>query len=337
MTTIDPNTTLPAAPQARVVRVMPSLREAAAQRLVDQRLPLAARREAARLLTLNAPARGIDLSLMWATLEESKPAEPRQVCLAVPGSGRTAMLFLSEPCPPEGDAGGAEAGLNERAMLLGEFCAWAKATIPQQVGLAQLLPEPREAWTIAAGRRAGFLDVGTLRSMQLALGQVQPSPPRGAWPAGVEVVGVDTLGADRDPLLIEALESTYERTLDCPELCGVRRTRDILDSHRATGVHDPALWFLVMHAGSPRGCMLLSRCPEQGHVELVYLGLAPAVRGLGVGSKLLGMGIDAARGTGLAQMSCAVDARNEPAVRLYTRAGFRATGLRVALVRSIAR
>ena len=34
--------------------------------------------------------------------------------------------------------------------------------------------------------------------------------------------------------------------------------------------------------GAPAGCMLLNRCPEQRVVELVYIGLAPGLRGRGL-------------------------------------------------------
>ena len=99
---------------------------------------------------------------------------------------------------------------------------------------------------------------------------------------------LNELGLDAAaPELLEALESSYQDTLDCPELCGLRETPDVLDSHRSTGVFDPALWWMVHVNGQARGCALFNRCPEQRTIELVYLGLSPELRGRGLGKWLL--------------------------------------------------
>ena len=135
--------------------------------------------------------------------------------------------------------------------------------------------------------------------------------------------------------LIRALDRTYEATLDCPELCGLRDTADVLESHRSTGVFDPALWWLVFLNEQPHGCMLLNRCPDHGTVELVYLGLSPELRSRRIGSRLLELGLAAIDSTGGTPITCAVDLRNAPALRLYGRLGFREFGRRVALVRPI--
>ena len=76
----------------------------------------------------------------------------------------------------------------------------------------------------------------------------------------------------------KALERSYVDTLDCPELCGLRVVDDVLESHRSVGVFDPGMWWLVMAEDEPEGCMLLSACPEQNAVELVYLGISPRLR-----------------------------------------------------------
>ena len=94
--------------------------------------------------------------------------------------------------------------------------------------------------------------------------------------------------------LIEALDKSYEDTLDCPELCGVRTTEDVLASHKATGDFDPEHWWLVQLDGRPEGCVLMSRCPDQGALELVYLGLSTALRGRGLGRLLLDRAIRSA-------------------------------------------
>ena len=137
--------------------------------------------------------------------------------------------------------------------------------------------------------------------------------------------------------LARALERSYIDTLDCPELCGLRAIDDVIESHRATGHYDPALWWVVYRADQPEGALLLSPFPDQGSVELVYLGLGPSLRGRGLGKLLMVRAIDAARRSGAMDMTCAVDMQNLRALRLYAGLGFRSIDRRVALVRSIGR
>jgi len=314
----------------------------AAERLVTPTVPN--RQAAARRMLAAAPAHGIDVSFTWASVDGPAGNERvRQACLAVPGAGRTMMLFCSEP-PPGGDPGGGGAGEVERATLCVAACehfAGLRASGPpanpmHDVRLAQSLPEPREATTCSALSRAGFLRIGELMYMRRVFGKPPPVVP-GDWPSGVSVVPASTLGPEErlDSALILAMEASYIETLDCPELCGIREGRDVLASHRATGVFDPALWWLVIEAGSPCGCMLISRCPDARSAELVYLGLAPRLRGRGIGSRLLAMGIERSRGPGLDEMTCAVDARNAPAIGLYERFGFRSFARRTAFVKPV--
>jgi ribosomal protein S18 acetylase RimI-like enzyme len=283
-----------------------------------------------------AAMHGIDLSWMWGTVERSasRPPKVRQVCLVVPGSGRTAMCILSGP----GGGGSAEQETHERAACVQEAIRFLSREKRRPGGrdlrLAQALPDPGETWAIRAYQDAGFLKVGELAYMrrQRTSGPTEAGAPQ--WPEGWSVRRVRAVGpADPDrALLIDVLDRSYEKTLDCPELCGLRETADVLESHKATGAFDPRLWWLLLEGEHPRGCVLLNRCPEHGTVELVYLGLAPEARGKGLGGMLLGMAlaeVDAAGGT---PMTCAVDLRNAPAIRLYERFGFREFGRRTALV-----
>ena len=124
-------------------------------------------------------------------------------------------------------------------------------------------------------------------------------------------------------------------TLDCPELCGLRRTDDVIASHLATGVFHPETWWLVFEDGEPEGCVLMSHCPEHDSVELVYLGLSPRLRRRGLGERLLRCAIARCARYSAASVTCAVDRRNAPAVALYERLGFRAFASRIALVRGL--
>jgi ribosomal protein S18 acetylase RimI-like enzyme len=152
----------------------------------------------------------------------------------------------------------------------------------------------------------------------------------------VEIVTLDHFAAPQaDALLAQALDASYVGTQDCPALCGMRTTADVIESHKAVGQFDPRLWFLVMISGQPVGCMLLSCAAGPETAELVYLGLGPVARGRGIAAALLDLGMQRLESRSEATLACAVDTRNAPALRLYRRAKFKRFATRVALVRSL--
>jgi mycothiol synthase len=316
---------------------------AIARRLVSQTNPDID--QAARRLVAAAPEQGIDMRLTWASVDDAPGGtlRVRQACLAVPGSGRTVMLFLSEP-PRTGEIDkNPEAGLNERTAVLTQASSWIARERRGSIVLAQSLPSPEETWAIIACLSAGFVKVGTLHYLRkpAAPSTTAVSPPA-SWPDGLRVVSVSSLPpAQQETQLLRAMEGTYVDTLDCPELCGLRATRDILASHKATGRFDPALWWLALAGDEPVACALMSLWPEQRSCELVYLGIVPAWRGKGLGRKLFEHATNAATTTPSGQrqaglsFTCAVDERNTPALRLYDSLGYRAFAKRVALVKTL--
>ncbi len=329
-------------PAPKVVRIGSDLHLAAACRIVGQNNPDI--EHAARRLVTASGKHGIDLNLVFATVEPGPVRrlrqKVRQTCLAVLGSGRTAMLFLSEP-PPEGDAGGPLIAAAERSACVRAACEYLLKNRPKGVRIAQSLPEPEHAWAIDACRSADFMHVGTLSYMRRSLGGAfSPElPDLGPNAKLVTYAAVrDEHGpAEADARFRAALDESYLETLDCPELCGLRDTADVLESHRTTGKFDPRLWWLILgENGGPLGCLLLNPCPEQSTVELVYIGLSKAGRGLGWGRKLLTFGMSqAGRMNPTFDIACAVDERNVPARKLYESLGFRAWSRRVALVRPL--
>ena len=126
----------------------------------------------------------------------------------------------------------------------------------------------------------------------------------------------------REPIA-STLLATYENTQDCPELTGARTDEDLLSGFCGWAASYPKWWFLARHGGEPVGVVLLEVGTEPGALELNYLGLVPAVRGRGWSSSMVhfALGFAAAEGTSVVTLS--VDIRNEPALRLYARHGFR--------------
>ncbi len=338
-------TTTPISGPIAARKLGPELHLSAAKRLVAQTGQDTAQ-AAVRLLDASADGK-FDLSLLFGTFGPLPDGSQgvRQAAMAVPAAGRTAGLFLSEPLPG-GDPGGTDVAHAERVAVIHAICDHL-AHANSNVGLApvqmlQALPTPTDTAVLAALRSAGFVQVGELLYMQRSIrrnaaGLLRP-PPVPAWPKDIRVASLAALGGSiqghREALGL-ALERSYEATLDCPALCGLRSTSDVLDSHLAVGDFDPALWFMAFKDGTPLGCMLLTRLPDQRAVELVYLGLAPQLRGMGLGRSLLDLGLRAMPQSGYDWLLCAVDRQNEPALHVYQRAGFRPFAERIALVFSL--
>lgn len=279
---------------------------------------------------------GIPLDLMWGTYDVAGQGRVRvrHACLIVPGSGRTAMVFLSSP-DESGALGTVHGQIEELAGCIRAGCDAVARQTPEEIHLVQALPYPEDWWAMEACEGAGFTRLGELLYLRMPLSAEEAPPPN--VNDGFEIRSVDA-GADgweRDhDVLIRTLDQTYEQTLDCPELCGMRNTVDVLESHRLAGEFDPSTWFLAFEAGEPVGCGLFARVKGRTSVELVYLGVAPSARKRGLARHLMWLGIEAARKAGADELTCAVDGRNAPAIALYERFGMREVGRRVALVRS---
>lgn len=298
-----------------VVRVGADLREKAAVRLVGTS---PADRAAAKRFLSAAREHAINLNHFYASVAPGG-RQVREVCLAVPGAGRTAMLFTSNP---QGEAPRAEL-----ARVIESACATLTDT-----RLAQVLLDPAECGARAALSLAGFLALDEL----LYLRRPRPRPDEFARDATLpESVAVRAWRPGDDPAIAAALEASYVGTMDCPELCGLRTMEDVLASHRATGSWEPSHWWLISDGEHPSGALLFNPCPEQDSVELVYFGLAPALRGRGLASAILSRGLAALSQRRETTVACAVDARNTPARRLYERFGFIPFGRRAALVRAL--
>jgi len=328
--------------QPTVYQVPPSHRLHAVGRLLGL-APDADLAQARRFIS-EAPGQGVDLDLMWAWGTPPDPASRRaalktgaqidQVALIAPGAGRVGMVFASPPLPKFPAHAPADPGL---VAALNTACRAVGESHPNEFALIQALVEANQAWLKRALIGARFLSVGRL----LYLRRDNQAPPvpglpvSGPWPADIRVVTARSLGVitTQNRVLEHCLDRTYEGTLDCPELFGLRDTADILASHRACGRHDPDLWWVAMRQDRAVGCALFNPYPDQGSVELVYLGLAPEIRGLGLGERLMTFALHHMARMSMQRVACAVDERNAPARRLYDRLGFSRFDAREALVR----
>jgi len=233
-------------------------------------------------------------------------------CLCVDSPGRMASVFI--PSLPR--------FLKPPTAMVGLLTESARLARQRNIQILQgtLAPEA----TLEAGiyRRAGFQRLTRLIYMDSDLTQSIPSAP----PA-MEVTW-ETYDPTRHELFARVVRGTYEDSLDCVALNGVRDIEDILASHRAAGVFCAESWLVARVAGEPMGVILLSHLPERWAYEIVYMGVLPALRGRRFGATLLRRAVEVAREQAVNTLSLSVDAGNVPAQRLYRRFGFRETSRR---------
>jgi ribosomal protein S18 acetylase RimI-like enzyme len=300
-----------------IVQVGAARRSEAIERLVSAG-PAIDRRAVEHFLNY-AETNAVNLDGLWSRVGADGRFEA--TVLAVPSPGRTAMVFASHPRSADQGTGIAE--LVDHACR--QVAAW-------DVDLAQALLDPGETVERRTFEAAGFQELAVLSYLERPISR--PVPPVPKWPAGLPV----RVEAYRDELeadLATILERSYEQTLDCPGLYGLRRTADIIAGHKATGRFDPSLWSLLFVDRQPAGVVLINAFPGHRTAELVYIGLAPFARGRGLGRPLLRHGLRLLHARHERSITLAVDQRNAPALALYESEGFRPAVQRVALIRSL--
>lgn len=166
-------------------------------------------------------------------------------------------------------------------------------------------------------RRAGFEHSCDLLFLVSHAGHFPTAPVAGH----LTFVPFDLRNLDRMAAIVEL---TYRGSLDCPALDCRRDPRDVVEGYRASCRDDLSHWFIVKTADDDVGCLLLARDERQPSWELVYMGLAPAVRGRGWGIDVVRYAQWLVRQQAGERLVLAVDAINEPALRIYAAAGFTA-------------
>jgi len=119
-----------------------------------------------------------------------------------------------------------------------------------------------------------------------------------------------------------ALLASYEETLDCPELNGLRTVEEIIAGYQAVPGCRLDRWWLAWHEDRPVGVLITAAAQDQATWELVYVGLVPAARRQGLGPELTRKALGEARASGATRVMLTVDVRNQPARRMYAALGF---------------
>lgn len=300
---------MPTDPQ--ITAVVPARRAEALQLVFSHLTPQDQQRQAETMLDDSAGPSG-GLEGLWAAYRDDRLVG---AVLAQTQLGRTANIWLPRTAAGEPSA--------TAQRLLVEVSDWLNT---QDVRVAQVLLE-----TVAEGdanllRQGGFQRLADLLYLVCTENELPTEPPGGP----LEFEPYSTASHRRLAALVEA---TYRQTLDCPQLNEVRQIEDVLAGYRAAGVFHPSRWLIVRHRQQDVGCLLLADYPREENWELVYMGVAAEARGHGWGLDIVRHAQWLARQGGRPRLVLAVDAENEPAIRIYAAAGFAAWDRRTAYAR----
>lgn len=263
-----------------------------------------------------AHERGIDLGLLWIAEQAGKPA---LAALPIISPGRTALLFASPPPSHAGDA--------TLSRVIDAVC---EALAARDIQLAQVLLDPADEVMRKIYAAVQFHPMAELIYLQGSPGPDAAAPvlpPHFRW--------VDYSEATHD-LFSQTILATYQLSLDCPALNGIRSMRDVIDGHKASGQFDPRHWLLLCQADRPMGVLLLaSSGTSESVMELVYLGLLPESRGRKLGEILVRQALATVAAEQHQRLSLAVDGRNTPALKLYYRHGMNRVASKLAMMREL--
>ena len=260
----------------------------------------------------------LSLDELWMAWHGATPAG---AVLIVPCAGRTAMLFVSPPA--------SWYSRKHTAQLIRTAC---QAIDAREVRMIQSLLDVDLKPQQQVVEQAGFEPLATLRYMTAKVNKNTPEPDLAQF--GITTEPWSELNRHR---FAQAILASYEQTLDCPALLGVREIDDIIAGHMAVGRFDPQMWSLLCddHA-KPVGVMLLNHVDHADGYELVYLGLDVAHRRRGLGRAMLQHAMAQAASRKRACILLAVDERNTPAVQLYEAMGFFTTARKQATMLTLA-
>jgi ribosomal protein S18 acetylase RimI-like enzyme len=250
-----------------------------------------------------------DLQFWWARKDRVGVA----AALVLTSPGRAGMIFFSSPLDCD------------RALLAQVLRTAASAGLDQGLSFVQALIEPMATADVDVAVRAGFRELAELIYMRrdLAMEEVahQAAEDEYLWRAH---------GDFDDDELAQVIGATYERSLDCPALAGVRKLTDIVATHRSCGVFRPESWWVLEQGGKAAGCILVNDYPSNLVADVVYLGVTVPFRGRGLSRLMLHRTGRQAIERGYSTMTLAVDAANPPALRVYEKECFYETARRLA-------
>jgi mycothiol synthase len=265
----------------------------------------------------------LDLGGQWLVLVDGRIVT---ACTCIESPGRTAVLFLP----------GAEMAKTGRQPLVDLISHVAEHEARRDMSLLQCLIEPDDLHNHLVLQEAGFTDLTTLLYLEWLANEraapAMPNIPPALAGRAIEWVAYD---ARRHQAFSDLIASTYQDSLDCRGLSGLRRIEDIVSGHKSAGRFDPHRWLLLRCEGEAAGCILFGENPIRAALELVYMGVHPRFRHRSVGRYLVQQGLFLAYSEGFAVVTLAVDTENLPARVMYESVGFHQTHSRLAMIRPL--
>jgi len=262
----------------------------------------------------SATARRIDVQAVWVA---EKSGRIVWSVLPILNPGRTLLLLTSQDIPlPNLPA----------ARLVEEICRHFGSN---GVHLTQVLLESQSRQAREFFASMAFNEIAELIYLQGAV------PKNSLAPTLPEHMRLVEYSPATHAIFADAITKTYQDSLDCPVLSGMRDIEDVIAGHQATGEFDPAGWQVLLKGDEPMGVFLLSRIPHSDAVELVYLGLCPQARRKGLGNLLMKQIFSLILRDHGRRLSLAVDAKNAPALKLYFQFGMRQVATRWAMIRDL--
>jgi mycothiol synthase len=273
--------------------------------------------ETAREFITFGRERGIDFEGLLHVAERG--GKVISAALPVISPGRTMLILFP------GGVSGKAAQIAAR-HLMEPICELGRG---KGVHLAQTLIDPQDAALARALEEGGFSRMAELHYLQVFPPVDGKSPE---LPPGMEWVTYSTQVHEQ---FARTIVSSYQQSLDCPSLNGLRDVEDVLAGHRASGVFDAGMWFVLREGERPVGTLLLSETARGDAMELTYLGLVPEARGRGLGELMIRQALAVAGFRGHSRFCLAVDSDNVPALKLYYRHGMQRVGSKLAMLRDL--
>jgi ribosomal protein S18 acetylase RimI-like enzyme len=184
------------------------------------------------------------------------------------------------------------------------------------IEMTQVLVAPSDSDLVPGLTHVGFRHLAELMYLTCESSRFPQQRP---VPCDVQFTPYDGMQHAR---LMRLIERSYEGTLDCEGLNGVRDVNNVVTGYQATGEYRPENWLFVRSVDADVGILLLADHPQAGHWELMYMGLVPEARGHGWGRQMTQHAQWLAGCAGVERIVLAVDAMNAPALRMYRSTGF---------------
>jgi len=242
----------------------------------------------------------------------------RAVAMVVEMPGRAGMVFYSPP---------GAVGVRTEALAALLRALSAKALEGGNAFL-QATSQPGDDKAAEVLAAAGYDYLAELISMRLELPAapaVERPTTEGPWRfRSAESFAEDELG--------KVIVATYEGSLDCPALRGLRSADDIIAAHKANGVFTPATWWIAARHDDPAGCILVNDHSIDPVAVVVYLGVLEAHRGQGLARAMIRRAAAVAQQRRRAGLTLAVDDRNHFAKNVYVSEGFYEIERRIAFL-----